>query len=254
MSPRARGFVFGVGSAGFAALLVWGFAGLPSFGDFHGRYGQLLAHLTVPARKATEAVGVTTFDFRGFDTLGEEFILFTAAVGVLVLLRLLRGEEAVSAEQEERGVPAGRSGSLRSLAVALVGPVLVLAIYIVVHGHLTPGGGFQGGVILMTGLLLIHIGGTHLRLGRWRPVSAMELSEGMGAAGFAMIGLGGLVIAGGAYLENLLPLGSFKTLASTGQIPVVNLCTALEVSAAFVLLFAEFLEEVMSERARSGVR
>ena len=101
--------VFALGAAGFAVLLVWGLAGLPSFGDFDGRYGQLLARLTVPTRKATEAVGVTTFDFRGFDTLGEEFILFTAAVGVLVLLRVQRASEEVAAEPRGVSSPAASS-------------------------------------------------------------------------------------------------------------------------------------------------
>src|SRR5205823_5827220 len=126
MSRRLRMVVFGVGALGFAALLVWGLAGLPSFGDFKGRYGQLLARITVPERKATEAVGVTTFDFRGFDTLGEEFILFTAAVGVLVLLRVQRASEEVAAEPRSSGIPTARSKSLRSIATALVGPFLVL--------------------------------------------------------------------------------------------------------------------------------
>ena len=248
MTRGARMIVFGMGAAGFAALLVWGFAGLPAFGDFHGRYGQLLAHITVPARKATEAVGVTTFDFRGFDTLGEEFILFTAAVGVLVLLRLLRGEREMPAEPEGGNLPAGRSGSLRSLATALVGPTVVLGIYIVVHGHLTPGGGFQGGVILMTGLLLLHIGGSHIHIGHSRPISTVELAEGTGAAGFALIGMGGIVIAGGAYLQNFISSGTRGSLLSGGDIPLLNISVGLEVMGALLIIMAELLDQRLLTR------
>jgi multicomponent Na+:H+ antiporter subunit B len=100
MSERVRLVVFAAGALGFAAVLVWGLAGLPSFGDFEGRYGQYLAHSAVPQRHATSAIAVTTFDFRGFDTLIEEFILFTAAVGVVVLLRVQRASEVVPAEPE----------------------------------------------------------------------------------------------------------------------------------------------------------
>jgi multicomponent Na+:H+ antiporter subunit B len=239
--------VFGVGAVGFAALLVWGLAGLPSFGDFHGRYGELLARITVPERKATEAVGVTTFDFRGFDTLGEEFILFTAAVGVLVLLRVQRASEEVAAEPRSAGLPTARSSSLRSIATALVGPFLLLGMYIVVHGHLTPGGGFQGGVILMTGMLLIYLGGSHLHLGPGRPISVMEGLEASGAAGFALIGIGGMVLAS-AYLENFIASGTEGSLLSGGDIPLFNIAVGLEVMGAVLVVLGELLDQRLLTR------
>jgi multicomponent Na+:H+ antiporter subunit B len=239
--------VFGVGAVGFAALLAWGLAGLPSFGDFHGRYGELLARITVPERKATEAVGVTTFDFRGFDTLGEEFILFTAAVGVLVLLRVQRASEEVAAEPRSAGLPTARSNSLRSIATALVGPFLLLGMYIVVHGHLTPGGGFQGGVILMTGMLLIYLGGSHMHLGPGRPISVMEGLESSGAAGFALIGIGGMVLAS-AYLENFIASGTQGSLLSGGDIPLFNIAVGLEVMGAVLVVLGELLDQRLLTR------
>jgi multicomponent Na+:H+ antiporter subunit B len=247
MSRRARGIVFGIGAAGLAALLAWGFAGLPSFGDFHGRYGELLARVAVPERKASEVVASTTFDYRGFDTLGEEFILFTAAIGLLVLLRIQRGEEEVSAEPEGGTQPTGRSLTLRSLATALVGPVLVLGLYVITHGHLTPGGGFQGGVILMTAFLLIHVAGAHLHLGRARPLAAMEVAEASGAAGFALIGLGGIVLAA-AFLENFLPFGTFGSLLSGGDIPLLNIAVGIEVMGALLVVLGELLDQRMLTR------
>jgi multicomponent Na+:H+ antiporter subunit B len=234
--------VFGAGVLGFAAVLVWGLGGLPDFGDFAGRYGQYLAHSAVPQRHATSAVSVTTFDFRGVDTLVEEFILFTAAVGVVALLRVQRESEEVPAEPESTRRPTARSGALRSLAAAAVGPTLVLAIDIVLHGHLTPGGGFQGGVILMSALFLVYLGGTHMGLGRLRPMGAMEASEGIGAAGFALIGLGGIVIAG-AYLENFLPFGRVSNLVSGGVIPLLNIAVGLEVMGALLIVVGEFLDQ-----------
>ena len=242
MSQRVRLVVFAAGVLGFAAVLVWGLAGLPSFGDFDGRYGQYLAHSAVPLRHATSSIAVTTFDFRGFDTLVEEFILFTAAVGVVVLLRVQRASEEVPAEPETVRRPTARSNSLRSIITALVGPFLVLGIDIVLHGHLTPGGGFQGGVILMAALLLVYLGGTHIRLGPFRPLAAMEASEGVGAAGFALIGLGGLVLAG-AYMENFLPFGRVANLVSGGTIPLLNIAVGLEVMGALLVVLGEFLDQ-----------
>jgi multicomponent Na+:H+ antiporter subunit B len=242
MSQRARMVVFGAGILGFAAVLVWGLGGLPDFGDFAGRYGDYLAHSTVPQRHATSAISVTTFDFRGVDTLIEEFILFTAAVGVVALLRTGREREDVAAEPESVRRPTAQSGSIRTLATAFVGPGLVLGINVVLHGHLTPGGGFQGGVVLMSAFLLVYLAGTHINLGRLRPLAAMEASEGVGAAGFALIGLGGLVIAG-TYLENFLPFGRVGNLVSGGVIPLLNIAVGLEVMGALLVVLGEFLDQ-----------
>jgi multicomponent Na+:H+ antiporter subunit B len=234
--------VFAVGAAGTAALLAWGFAGLPSFGDFNGRYGTLLSHVAVMQRTASEVVATTTFDYRGLDTLGEELILFTAAVGVLTLLRIQRGEEDVAAESPGERGPVTGSRTMRWLGPALVGPVLVLGLYVITHGHLTPGGGFQGGVVLATALLAGYLGGAHLSIGRARPVSAMEVSEALGAGGFLLIGLGGVVFAGW-FLRNFLPFGSFGSLISGGTIPLSNLAVGIEVMGATLLVLAELLDQ-----------
>src|SRR3954468_4155114 len=129
--------------------LLWAFADLPAFGHYSGIYGLALEHVAVAQRHATDIVGAVTFDYRGFDTLGEEFILFAAAVGCAILLRAQRGERAV----EDATGRADRSADVvarpvRALGAALVAPTVVLGAYVVAHGHLTPGGGFQGGVIL----------------------------------------------------------------------------------------------------------
>ena len=79
--------MFLVGGAGLAALLVWGSTGLPDFGDYRRLYGQLLNRVAVPERHTTDVVTAINFDYRGFDTLGEEFILFAAVLGLALLLR-----------------------------------------------------------------------------------------------------------------------------------------------------------------------
>jgi multicomponent Na+:H+ antiporter subunit B len=242
MSRRLRLGVFVVGAGGFAGLLLWAMAGLPAFGDFDGRYGQLLAHLSVPERKATSSISVTTFDFRGIDTLGEEFILFAAAVGVLALLRIQRAEEEVAAEPAGSRRPTAESATVRSVATALAAPVLVLGADLVAHGHLTPGGGFQGGVVLMTAFLLVYLAGSHLRFGATGPLAGMEIAEGTGAAGFAVIGLGGMVLAG-AFLENFLGFGTVGSLVSGGVIPLLNIAVGLEVMGALLVILGELLDQ-----------
>src|SRR3954466_7632374 len=73
--------------AGIGTLLLWGFSGLPAFGHYHGEYGHLINTIAVPQRHTANAVTAVVFDYRGVDTLGEEFILFAAVSGVVLLLR-----------------------------------------------------------------------------------------------------------------------------------------------------------------------
>ncbi|MFL5826040.1 MAG: hydrogen gas-evolving membrane-bound hydrogenase subunit E [Thermoleophilaceae bacterium] len=249
MSRRARLAIFAVSAAVFAFLLIWGLSGLPDFGHYQGRYGRVIAKIAVPERKATNTVVSTTFDFRGFDTLIEEFILFTAAIAVTVLLRAQRGEREQEERAEAQPVREARSSeALRTLGAGLVGPVVVLGLYVVTHGQLTPGGGFQGGVVVMAALLLVYVAGNFFAMRRVSPHALAEAAEGAGAAGFALIGLGGLIFAA-AYLENFLPLGEMNDLLSGGTIPLSNVAVGLEVAGAFVLIASELLDQqLMSGR------
>src|SRR4051794_32599684 len=240
VSGRARTTVFTISAVALAAFLAWGFSGLPSVGDFHGRYSELITRIAVPERHASDIVATTVFDIRGADTLIEELILFAAALGVLVLLRLDRGESEVVADSL-MGEPVGESRSARAVCAALVGPVLVLGLYVIAHGHLTPGGGFQGGLILMSAVLLAYLGGVRGRTGGTESVAGLELADGLGAAGFALIGLGGLFIAG-TYLQNFVDLGTFARPWSGGTIPLANISVGLEVFGATLAILSELLD------------
>ena len=247
---RARKVLFLAAAAVFGFLLVWGLSGLPAFGDYRGPYGILLGDVAVEERKGVNVVISTTFDYRGFDTMGEEYILFAAVLGLVILLRELRGERTEEEEEEEE-YPVQRrrreaSDALRVLGLALVGPLVMLGIYIVAHGHLTPGGGFQGGIILATALILVSLAGRYPAMKRVRPIPLVELADASGAAGYVLIGLGGL-IAGSEFLYNFLPLGEPGTPLSAGMIPLLNISVGLEVAGAFVLLISEFLDQQFIE-------
>src|ERR1700740_1693914 len=92
MTPSARRWVFLVGAAGLAAFYLFGLSGLPGFGHYPGPYGFIINRVAVGQTNATGVVSAVNFEYRGFDTVGEEFILFTAAVGMSVVLRRLRNE------------------------------------------------------------------------------------------------------------------------------------------------------------------
>jgi multicomponent Na+:H+ antiporter subunit B len=226
-----------------AALLTWAVTGLPDFGDGSGAYASEAVKLTTSGRHVTNTVAGVTFDVRGIDTLGEELILFCAAIGSTVLLRSQRGEsrvEAAAREADRTDVPA----SLRLLGAALVGPVAMFGTYVVAHGHLTPGGGFQGGVILAAGLLLVYVAGRVVTLERVRPVALVEVADALGAAAFVLVAIAGLIF-GVAAMANFLPLGTQGSLLSGGTIPLLSVLVGIEVAGAMALVLTEFLDQVL---------
>jgi multicomponent Na+:H+ antiporter subunit B len=250
MSRRTR-LVLGLGSlAALGALLVWAVAGLPAFGHPRGPYADLAPRIMLDERHVANAVTGITFDLRGFDTLGEELILFVAALGAAVLLRALRTEgavEAAAAYEERRG--PGTADALRALGAVLVGPMLLLGIYVVVHGALTPGGGFQGGVLLAGALLLVYAAGQVAAVERVRPVSLVEVADAVGAASYTLVALAGLVF-GVAVMDNVLPYGTTGSLLSGGTVPVLSIAVGVEVTAGVTLILSEFVDQMLLRSRR----
>lgn len=248
MNRTARLMLFGIAAAGFGVVLVYGLAGLPAFGDYKGVYGQVITGLGVTERHATDLVTALNFDIRAFDTLGEEFILFASVLGVVLILREMRGEhERPSQREADEHTFAGASEALRALSLAVIPALLAIGIYIVVHGQLTPGGGFQGGVILAAGPLAVFLAGRYLRMKIMAPHTVVEIGEAAGAVGYGLVGVGGLVFAG-VFFKNFLPLGAPGHLLSGGQLALASVAVGLEVSGAFVVAFSEFLDQALAVR------
>jgi multicomponent Na+:H+ antiporter subunit B len=249
VSRRARLLMFGVGAVGLGVVLIYGLAGLPAFGDYQGVYGHVINGIGVSERHATDLVTALNFDFRAFDTLGEEFILFGSVLGVVLILRQLRGEqERPSMEEADEHAFEGGSDALRALALILVPALIALGVYIIVHGQITPGGGFQGGVILASAPLVLFVSGRYLRMRRLSPHTFVELGDAVGAAGFALVGLGGLIFVG-VFFKNFLPFGISGHLLSAGQIPLASVAVGLEVSGAFLVAWSEFLDQTILIRS-----
>jgi multicomponent Na+:H+ antiporter subunit B len=237
---RATRYALGGGSLTLVgALLFRAVAELPAFGDYEGRYGRILNRLVLPARHVTNAVSGIVFDVRGVDTMGEELILFTAVTGTALLLRETRDEDL------ERPPGRLRSGPVRLLGLPLVPVTLLLGLWTIAFGYITPGGGFQGGVVLGAALLLLWTAGSYDAYRRASPPPLVEFGEALGAGGYVVVGLAALV-SELAFLEAVVGLGHPGTFASGGSIPFLNALAGLEVAGATVLLFHEFLEEYMT--------
>jgi multicomponent Na+:H+ antiporter subunit B len=236
MSRRMRMLVLGPALLGLGALFAWAIAGLPAFGDYRGPYGFVLNRVVVPLRHTTNVVMGTTFDVRGLDTMGEEFILYAAIVGVTLLLR-----DETRSRQAERRTSRLDEDAVRLVGVAMIGGGLLVGLWLMAFGYITPGGGFQGGVLAAGAVLLLYLVGSHRDYRPFRNEHFLDPLEAVGAGGYIIVGLAALA-SGTAFLTNLFGLGTTGTLVSSGSIALLNWASAIAVSCAMVLLFAEFLE------------
>ena len=235
---RIRGILALPVLAALGVFLFWGLSGLPPFGHYHGRYGQLISAVAVPERHTTNAVSAIVFDYRGFDTLGEEFILFAAVTGAVLLLRQ-SGSERDSPDERVRSDAVRLFGMFALAAGVLVG------LWLAAYGYVTPGGGFQGGVVVAGAILLVFLAAGYRPWVRLANEKALDPMEGVGVGTFVCVGLAAL-IASEPFLHNLFGPGRSGTLVSGGSMPLLNWATALEVAAANVLLYSEFLEHYVA--------
>jgi multicomponent Na+:H+ antiporter subunit B len=231
-----RMLVLGPALLGLGALFAWAIAGLPAFGDYRGPYGFVLNRVVVPLRHTTNVVMGTTFDVRGLDTMGEEFILYAAIVGVTLLLR-----DETRSRQAERRTTRLDEDAVRLVGVAMIGGGLLVGLWLMAFGYITPGGGFQGGVLAAGAVLLLYLVGSHRDYRPFRNEHFLDPLEAVGTGGYIVVGLAALA-SGTAFLTNLFGLGTTGTLLSSGSIALLNWASAIAVSCATLLLFAEFLE------------
>jgi multicomponent Na+:H+ antiporter subunit B len=240
--------MFALAGPGLAAVLVIGFRGLPSFGGYHGVYGFVVNGVELGQRHATDYVTALNFDLRAFDTLGEEYILFAAVLGVTFVLSNLReGPLGASSGDASSHRLAGASDAVRGLLIALVPLVVALGGYVVLHGALTPGGGFQGGVVLAAGPLALLLAGRFIAMRHVAPDAALEALDAIGAGMYAALGLAGLVLAS-IYLRNFLPLGIPAHLLSAGFMPLNSIAVGLEVTGGFLVIWTQFLDQSLLAR------
>jgi multicomponent Na+:H+ antiporter subunit B len=240
MSPRARAALLVLGLAGLGSLLVVALLLAPDSGRSVHRYGDATIQNAVVQRHTPNVVSSINFDQRGFDTLGEEFLLFAAVLGAVILLRPSPGDSRVEVRDAPEPLDA-----VRALGVLLLPVVTLIGIYVVASGHLSPGGGFQGGVIIATALHLLFLAGDYPALQRVRPLPIVDIGDAAGAAGYIAIGLVGLAM-GGVFLENTMPLGTFNTLFSAGTVDLLNVTIGVEVASGMILLLGEFLDQTLS--------
>jgi multicomponent Na+:H+ antiporter subunit B len=243
MRETTRVRIFLVFGGLFLILFCYAVIDLPPWGSYRGPYGDVISRVGVYERHATDAVNAINYDYRAFDTLGEEFILFTAVLGVMMLLRHEEGTATRDVGRVQDNLQL--STTVRVTAMPAILLTVVFGFYIGLHGQLTPGGGFQAGVMLASVPFLLFVCENTETFRRVTSHTAVEVIEALGAGSYALIGLAPLLI-GIPFLTNFLPLGTTGDVFSSGTIALISACIGFEVTAAFLLVGYTYLEEIIS--------
>jgi len=127
---------------------------------------------------------------------------------------------------------------VKTISRIIVWMIFLYGAYIILHGHLTPGGGFAGGVVLALGFLSILIAYGKEQTMKWLNLKFLEEFEATSILLFMILGIAGLLISG-TFLLNMLSPGTHFRLISAGQIPILNILIGIKVGVSlFLVVFA----------------
>jgi multicomponent Na+:H+ antiporter subunit B len=180
---------------------------------------------------AANLVTSVVVTYRGLDTLGEVTVLFLSAAAVGLLLGL-----SARSSGSKGGSKSPSSELVQTTVEYLVPIIFLFGAYIFINGHLTPGGGFQGGAVIASGVLLLFLGLPHAKLRH----TLMGLLESLSGFSYVVVGLLGLVLAGGFLDNRFLPLGEYGQLFSAGAIPLIYLFIGLKVGTELSAVLENF--------------
>jgi len=165
--------------------------------------------------------------YRGFDTVGELIVLFLAVMGLQAVIKTNR-------DSVPRIIFTKASPILNGGTKIMYPFIFLFSIYIIIHGHLSPGGGFQGGAMLATGVLL-----NALCCGK-QPAASVKYAEG--ASGFTVVLLGIIsVLFLGYFMGNYMKFGHFGGLISGGILSVFYILIGMKVGTELSGLIGSYI-------------
>ncbi len=252
--PVSRHWVSAMVAAALGLTLIYGTLDMPGLGDPTSpvQTHPIARHYIEVSPGETGIENMVTpllASYRGFDTLGETAVVFTAGIGVLALIGRRRRRDEVVAEPQA-GAPAGAPGTppsslaerhtvLRVAAKQLIPAILLYACYVQAHGDFGPGGGFQAGVIFASGLMLYML---LVGIEEAERVIRPKVLERLIALGLLLYGGTGLacILRGGTFLDYTVLAGDAQHGLHYG-ILAVELGVGITVTAVITTIIFTFV-------------
>ena len=222
------------------ALLIYGTLDMPHFGlpdtPVHQHVAPRYLNDSMAEVGVPNVVTSVLASYRGYDTLGETLVIFTAGIGVMSLLSISR----VTREESRKKVPAEMQQQiiLRVVAKMMIPLILIFALYVQFHGDYGPGGGFQAGVIFAAGIILYTmLFGLSLAQKVFKP-RVIETLTALGVSIYAIVGFVCIFMGG-----NFLDYNVLRHDPVHGQhlgILLVELGVGITVAAVMITIFFKF--------------
>jgi multicomponent Na+:H+ antiporter subunit B len=222
------------------AAFLWTTVPLTAPSDI-SEIGRHFVEFGVAENRGANIVTSVVVNYRGLDTLGEVSVLFLSVAGAGFVLRRRNGLILQTPEPASELVATG--------ARLLFAPIVLFGAYIFAHGHLTPGGGFQGGAIVASAVLLLLLAHRDRDMAH----NALGWIESLSGFLYVLVGLVGLAVAG-SFLSNkdVIPLGTWNELFSAGLIPVIYVLVGLKVGSELAALLDTMMHSGLPEGEKEG--
>ncbi len=230
----------------FGLVMLYMIAHMPHYGFANPRADEVASRYLEEGLKETGAVNIVAgmiLDYRAFDTLGESFVLFTGLVCSLILLRV--GARNPATLKHDQYFDTSSDAILHKIGVLVFPAIIVFGIYVIFNGHLSPGGGFSGGTILGSAMIILSASagfGTTDRIFTYKRLNLMTFA----ALGFYSLAKGFVFFFGANGMHNPIPKGVPGALLSGGLILPLNIAVGLVVACTMYGFYSLF------ERGRIG--
>ena len=236
--------IFGVLFCVFlVAMLLVAVSWLPAYGKPDRPVNnEVSARYIEEGLQETGAVNIVTgmiLDYRAFDTLGESHVLFIATCTVLILLRLDKKEDQEHYEANDRIYEPKNDVILQTVAKILIPPIFIFGIYIILAGHLGPGGGFSGGAVIGAGLILYLKAFGFARTERFFTAKTYRRMSFCALACYSLAKSYSF-FTGANHIESVIPLGTPGAILSSGLILILNICVGVVVAGTMYTFYVMF--------------
>ena len=226
----------------YVTLLILSTTFLPKFGDSNLTWNYVCRYYIENALADTKSVNAVTgmiLDYRAFDTLGESFVLFSGVTCVLILLKGLKDDSI----PKVTGFVVDKDPIIRYVSGFVIPIVFIFGVYVVLNGHLSPGGGFSGGAILGAGFILYSLAFGDEAASKFFTIKTFKTISAVALLGYAFTKCYSFLM-GGMHFND--PIHHFfhsladGSILSGGYILILNICVGAVVASTMYGLYCLF--------------